>query len=131
MPPTRKYFSAPVLEAIDAAYVIGIRAGPTGRQAHRFIGIWAVVVDRRVFVRSWDITPGGWYDTIRKERRGHIHVGGRTLAVRSAPVRSERLASAVDNAYALRYKTPGARHYVRGFRRGRRRTTTTELIPTR
>jgi hypothetical protein len=76
MPPTRKYFSAPVLEAIDAAYVIGIRAGPTGRQAHRFIGIWAVVVDRRVFVRSWDITPGGWYDTIRKERRGHIHVGG-------------------------------------------------------
>lgn len=125
----RKHFSAPVLAAIEAAYVIGIRAGRAGRGTHRFIGIWAVVVDRRVFVRSWEITPGGWYDTLTKERRGHVQIGGRTIAVRSAAVRSERLASAVDDAYAARYRTPGALRYVRGFRRGRRRATTTELRP--
>ena len=39
--------------------MLRIRAGAE----HRFIGIWAVVVDGRVFVRSWSLKPQGWYRT--------------------------------------------------------------------
>ena len=48
--PPRPRFTRPVLDAIAKGMVIGIRAG---RAPHRFIGIWAVVANGRVFVRSW------------------------------------------------------------------------------
>ena len=39
---------------LAGGYHLGIRAGT---QAHRFVGIWAVVVEVRVFVRSWSLKP--------------------------------------------------------------------------
>ena len=38
--------------------MIRVRAG-TG--AHRFIGIWFVIVTNRVLARSWSVKPEGWY----------------------------------------------------------------------
>lgn len=51
---TRPSFPPGVVSAIDKGKILGIRAGT---QPHRFIGIWAVVVERRVFVRSWSLKP--------------------------------------------------------------------------
>jgi hypothetical protein len=42
---------------------------------HRFIGIWFVVVEERVFVRSWSVKPDGWYRAFLSESRGVIKVG--------------------------------------------------------
>jgi hypothetical protein len=49
--------------------------------------------------------------------------------VRAVPVRSERLRDAVEDAYALKYPTPGSRKFVRGFRTKRRRDATMEFVP--
>ena len=121
-------FPRDVVEALDRAKIIGIRAG-TG--PHRFIGVWPVVVEGRLFVRSWGIKPGGWYHAFREEPRGAIQVGGRELPVRAVFTRSERLKDAVSRAYREKYDTPGALRYVRDFARPRRRDTTTELVPPR
>ena len=43
-------FSTSILAALDKSKILGIRAGD--RSDHRFIGIWVVVVEDRVFVRS-------------------------------------------------------------------------------
>ncbi len=123
--PTRR-FSKRVVAAIDAAKILGIRAGDGG---HRVIGIWAVVVEGRVFVRSWDARAGGWYHTLREDRRGSLAVDGREWRMRASFRVSERLRDAVDRAYAAKYPTPGSRKYVRGLARPRRRATTTELLP--
>jgi hypothetical protein len=120
-------FSKPVLAAIHASKILGIRAGT---EPHRFIGIWAVVLNGRVFVRPWNDKPHGWYRIFQKEPRGRIQIpSGREIAVRAKHVRGERLIDAVDGAYAEKYKTPASRKYVAGFATARRRKTTTELIP--
>ena len=123
--PTRR-FAPRVIEAIDAVRYFGIRAG---RQPHRFIAIWAVVVNGRVFVRSWDAKPGGWYHTLLDDPRGVLQVGERTVRVAARRARGERLLDAVDAAYAAKYRTPGSLKYVRGFARPSRRARTIELVP--
>lgn len=122
-----KRFSRPVLTAIDASKILGIRAGT--RTDHRFIGIWPVVVGGRVFARSWTQKPDGWYRTLQADPVGTIQVGEREIRIRARRVRSERLRDAVERAYAIKYPTPGSLKYVRGFRTPRRRDTTIEFLP--
>ena len=119
-------FDAAVLDAIDKSLVLGIRAGT---KPHRIIGIWAVVVERRVFIRSWGVTPDGWYATFIEEPHGVMQIGKRKLRVRAVRTRSERLKAAVDRAYAAKYKTPASQKWVRGFKVPRRRNATIELVP--
>ena len=120
-------FSRPLLAAIASEKIIGVRAGPPS--AHRVIGIWAVVVDGRVFARSWKLKRDGWYRTFLENPLGAITVGTREIKVRARRVTSERLRTAVDEAYAAKYTTPGALAYVRGFKRKRRREATIEFLP--
>ena len=121
----RRAFSRPVLAAIDESGYLKIRAGTD----HRFIGIWAVVVNGRVFVRSWNNKPTGWQRALMEEGRGAIQVGLRTLRIRPRHVRGDRLLHAIEAAYAAKYQTPSSRYYVRGFKTARRRRSTTELLP--
>lgn len=123
----RQLFSDPVVAAIRDSKILGIRAGTA---PHRFIGIWAVVIEGRVFVRSYTMKPQSWYRTFLEEPRGAIQISdGREIPVRARRTRGERLMDAIDRAYREKYNTPGSLKYVRGFRHPKRRATTTELVP--
>ena len=122
---TRRRFPEEILAAIRKGKILGIRAGT---QPHRFIGIWAVVVDR-VFVRSWSLKPRSWYRTFLVEPHGAVQVDGREIPVRAVQTRSERLKAAVDQAYLEKYKTPGSIQYARDLGAEPSRNTTTELVP--
>jgi hypothetical protein len=119
--------SRTIVAAIHESKILAIRAG--AESEHRFIGIWAVVVDGRVFARSWTQKPGGWYRTLLDDPRGAIQVGNRTIRIRAVLVHSERIRDAVERGYAEKYPTPGSRRFVRGFRTKRRRDTTLEFVP--
>jgi hypothetical protein len=119
-------FSALVLAATRDGPILRIRAGT---RPHRFIGIWAVVVERRVFVRSWSLKMRSWYRTFLDQPRGTIQIAGRSVAVRAVRTRSERLKDAVDRAYLAKYSTPWALKYARDLGRAKSRATTTELRP--
>lgn len=121
-----KRFPPDVVAAIDKGKILGLRAGT---QPHRFIGIWAVVVEGRVFVRSWSLKPRSWYRTFLEEPRGTINIEGREIDVRAVRTRSERLKAAVDRAYLEKYKTPGSIQYARDLGGEKSRATTTELVP--
>jgi hypothetical protein len=120
-------FSRPIVTAIDASKILGVRAG--ARSGHRFIGIWAVVVNGRVFARSWTLKDGGWYRTFLEDPLGAIEIGGRKVRIRAVRTRSTRIHDAVERAYAEKYATPGSRKFVRGFKTQRRRETTIEFVP--
>ena len=121
-----KRFPADVVAEIRGSKILGIRAGT---EPHRFIGIWAVVVEGRVFVRSWSLEPRSWYRTFLEEPRGTIQVGDRQIAVRAVRTRSERLKGAIDRAYLEKYKTPGSIKYAQDLGSEKSRATTTELVP--
>jgi hypothetical protein len=121
----RRAFPGTVLTAIQRTKIVGIRAGDG---EHRIIGIWAVVVDGRVYVRSWKLAAGGWWRTFQEQPRGLLTVGRRKFTVRAVQTRSERLKDAVSAAYAAQYNTPGSAQYVRDLSRKRSRDTTTELV---
>lgn len=123
---TRPRFSDEDLTAIRKGHLIGLRAGSA---PHRFIGIWAVVVENRVFVRSWSHKPRSWHRVFLVEPRGVIQVDGREIAVRAVQTKSERLKDAIDQAYLDKYKTPGSVKYARDLGRAKSRATTTELVP--
>lgn len=115
-----------VVATLADAKILGIRVGT---KPHRVIGIWVVVVEGRVFVRSWSLSPGGWYRTLREEPVAVIAVAGRELPVRAVFSRSERIRDLVSHAYLEKYRTPGSVRYARDLGRKRSRDTTTELVP--
>jgi hypothetical protein len=119
-------FAREVAEAIGEQAMLRIRAGAG---PHRFIGIWAVVVSGRVFVRSWSLKPRSWWRTFLEQPVGAIQIEGREWPVRAVQVASERLRDAIDRAYLEKYHTPGAVKYARDLGSERSRSTTTELVP--
>ena len=122
----KRRFAPDILVAIRDGKILGIRAGT---RPHRVIGIWAVAVEGRVFVRSWSLKPRSWYRTFLEEPRGIIHVSGRTIPVRAVHTRSERLKGAIDRAYREKFNTPGSSKFARDLGRAKSRATTTELVP--
>jgi hypothetical protein len=121
----RRFPKKTVAEIRDGG-ILRIRAGT---QPHRIIGIWVVVVEGRVFVRSWSLKPRSWWRTFLEEPRGVIAVAGREIPVRAVQTRSERLKDAVSRAYLDKYGTGGSLHYARDLNRAKSRATTTELVP--
>lgn len=119
-------FSPGLVAVIRDGKILGIRAGT---EPHRIIGIWAVVVDGRVFVRSWSLKPRSWYRTFLETSRGIIQVGDREIPVRAVFTRSERLKDAIDRAYLEKFHTPGSIKFARDLGRKKSRDTTTELVP--
>lgn len=124
---SRNRFPDEVLESIRKEKIIGIRAGSDS--THRVIGIWAVVVERRVFVRSWSMKPRSWWRSFLEDPQGIMTVGTQEFRIRSIQTRSERLKDLVSAAYREKYNTPGSVQFVKDMSRKKSRDTTTELVP--
>ena len=113
------------VEAFRAAKILGVRAG----SEHRYTGVWVVVVDGRVFVRSWNDRPTGWYRAFLEAPEGSAQLLDREHAVRAMRVRSSRLQEAVTAAYAEKYPTKASQRWIVGFAEPQRMATTLELVP--
>lgn len=126
---TANRFPDAILERIKEDRILGIRAGR--ESTHRTIGLWAVVMDGRVFVRSWSMKPRSWWRTLLEDPYATIFVSRRKrgIPVRARQVRSETLKDRVSQAYREKYNTPGSVGYVEDMSRKPSRDTTTELVP--
>ena len=118
-------FAETVVEAVRNAKILGVRAGTE----HRYTGVWVVVVDGRVFVRSWNDKPTGWFRAFRKQPSGTIQVGGLEIPVRARLARNARIRDAVTVAFGEKYNTKASRKWVEGFAEPARALTTLEFVP--
>jgi len=125
---SKNRFPEDILAAIRKEKILGMRAGR--ESTHRVIGIWAVVVEGRVFVRSWSLKPRSWWRTFLEDPYGSLSIGEREISIRAVQTRSERLKDLVSRAYQEKYNTPGSIQYVKDMSRKKSRDTTTELVPT-
>lgn len=119
-------FADDILAALQKERVLGMRAGSDS--THRVIGIWVVVVEKRLFVRSWSMKPRSWWRTLLKNPYGSIFVGETEIPVRAIQTRSERLKDLVSAAYKEKYDKPGDVQYVKDMSKKKSRDTTTELV---
>jgi hypothetical protein len=85
MTTTRRRCSDRDVDAFQDANVLGMRAGAE----HRYTGVWVVVVERRVFVRSYNDKPTGWYRAFRDEPLGSVGARVRRGSARSDYTRAE------------------------------------------
>lgn len=122
-----KRLSRTIAAAADAAKIMGIRAGTASD--HKFTGVWPIVVNGRVFARSWTQKKSGWYRSFLDDPLGTIQVGNREISIRARRVTGDRLRDRIEDAYAEKYDTKASQKYVRGFRTPRRRDTTIEFVP--
>jgi hypothetical protein len=118
-------FADDVVEAARKAKILGVRAGTE----HRYIGVWVVVVDGRVFARSWNDKPTGWFRAFKTQPRGMIQIGDLEIPVQGRVPRSARIRDAVTAALAEKYNTKGSRKWVEGFAEPARVITTLEFVP--
>lgn len=123
---TKGFFPKEILEAIRTDKILGIRAGTDS--THRVIGIWAVVVEGRVFVRSYSMKPRSWWRTFLEDPQGIITVREKEIPVRAVQTRSERIKDLVSEAYKEKYNRPGDIQYVKDMSKKKSRDTTTELV---
>ena len=123
----KKRFTEELLAMLKKEKILGIRAGKDS--SHPVIGIWIVVVEKRVFVRSWSLKPRGWWRTFLEDPYGSVFIGGAEIHIRAVQTRSERLKNLVSQAYKETYNTPGSVRYVKDMSRKKSRDTTTEIIP--
>src|SRR5688572_4886053 len=122
---TPRRFTGALLQALKDAKILGVRSG----SEHRYTGVWVVVVEDRVFVRSWNDKPTGWFQAFRKQPSGTIQVGDREIPVTGKLVRSARLRDAVTAAFGEKYPTKGSKKWVEGFAEPSRVLTTLEFVP--
>lgn len=127
MAKTKDRFADDILAAVQKDKVLGIRAG--SNSTHRVIGVWMVVVERRVFIRSWGMKPRSWWRTFLDDPYGSMFVGEKEFPIRAIQTRSERLMDLVSVAYKEKYNTPGSLQFVKDMSRKKSRRTTTELVP--
>src|SRR5689334_20702742 len=118
-------FSKAIVEAARSAKILGVRSGTE----HKFTGVWVVVVENRIFARSWSDKPTGWFRAFRKQPAGTIQLGDREIHVRGKPVRSGCILDAVTSAVGQKYNTKASRKWVDGFAEPQRLATTLEFTP--
>lgn len=122
----KKRFPPDILTQLQKDKIIGIRAGKDS--SHKVIGIWMVVVEGRVFVRSWSMKPRSWWRTFLENPYGMMTVGTKEFSIRAIQTRSERIKDLVSAAYKEKYNTPGSVQFVKDMSRKKSRDTTTELV---
>src|SRR5262245_28985934 len=111
--------SRAIIADADGAKIMGIKAG--ARTDHKWVGVWPIVVDGRLFARSWTVRRDGWCQTFLEDPLGTVQVGDREIRIRAKRVTSERMLDKIEDAYVEKYDTKASQKYVRGFRTLRRR----------
>src|SRR2546423_7729224 len=99
--PTDEESADDVVNAARKAKILGVRAGTE----HRYTGVWVVVVDDRIFARSWSDKPAGWFRAFKKEPKGTIQIGKLEITVQAKVPRSAHIRDAVTAAFGEKYNT--------------------------
>jgi hypothetical protein len=91
------------VEQVAAADEVEIETRRAGGKARRTI-IWVVVDGGQVYVRSVRGEGGKWYQRLRDDPNGVLHVDGTAVAVRAVSVEDvaeiERVSEALRRKYA-------------------------------
>jgi hypothetical protein len=101
------------IEYINNNTLIGIKAG---LERPDFLNIWMVVVDKRIFARSWGFAEKSWYNTFLENPFGQIKCGDRVFSIQAVvPKDKEAITEKINLAYLAKYNTGQNIEYAKGI----------------
>lgn len=114
------------LEYIKTNTIIGIKAG---NQRPDFLEIWMVVVQDRIFARSWGLAERSWYHCFLKDSTGQIQCGETIYHIKAViPDDINELTAEINQAYLIKYNTGHNIRYSKGIIRQKHIDQTMEFI---
>lgn len=114
------------LEYIKTHNLIGIKAG---LQRPNFLDIWMVVVDDRIFARSWGFAERSWYNSFLEDSTGEIKCGDSVFAIKGIiPIDRDNLTQKINTAYLTKYNTGKNIEYSQGIVEQKHAEKTMEFI---
>ncbi|HEX6846907.1 MAG TPA: DUF2255 family protein [Chitinophagaceae bacterium] len=123
-----KKFSKAFLECIDKTQITSVRAGE-GRE--KFTGIWMVIVDDRIFGRSYYGAERSWYTALLKGDQGDLKCGKEIISIKGVkPKDINKINKAITGAYEKKYLIKAYnKKWVDGLAEPERIARTMEFIP--
>ncbi|HEY6975736.1 MAG TPA: DUF2255 family protein [Chitinophagaceae bacterium] len=96
-----KKFSKAFLTCIKETQITSLRAG---KDREKFTGIWMVVIDDRIFGRSYYGAERSWYTAFLKNKEGDIKCGKEIIPVKGVkPADINTITEAINKAYEKKY----------------------------
>jgi hypothetical protein len=107
--------------------LVGIRAG---QNRSAFLDIWMVIVDDRIFARSWGLAERSWFNAFTADPLGAIRCGDQVVPVRALiPADLPQLNARISQAYLDKYDSGANSPYAQGIVRPEHVARTMELVP--
>lgn len=120
-------FNGQTLDYIKTHNHIGIRAG---EERPGFLEIWMVVVNKRVFARSWGLAEKSWFNTFLKNDTGAIKCGELVIPVLGRiPDDRPQLDELINKAYLDKYDYGRNSYYAQGIIKPAHMERTMEFLP--
>lgn len=111
---------------INSNNLIGIKAG---FDRPNFLNIWMVVVDNRIFARSWGFAEKSWYNSFLQNPSGQIKCGDNIFPIKAfVPVDNDLIAEKINQAYLAKYNSGHNIEYAKGIVRKEHINKTMEFI---
>lgn len=111
---------------IETHNLIGIKAG---LNRETFLDIWMIVVNDRIFARSWGLAEKSWYNSFLQDSKGQIKCGENIFTIKAiVPIDKNNLTSAINNAYLTKYNTDHNIEYAKGIIKAKHIEKTLEFI---
>ncbi|AZA50256.1 DUF2255 family protein [Chryseobacterium carnipullorum] len=114
------------LDYINRHNIIEIKAGQ-----HRttFLEIWMVIVNDRIFARSWGLAEKSWYHTFLQDPIGQIKCGKEIFNIKAVvPDDITDLTPEINTAYLTKYNTGSNLRYSQGIIQQKHVEKTMEFI---
>lgn len=123
-----KKFSKAILKCINLTQITSVRSGK-GRE--KFTGIWMVVVNGRIFGRSYYGADRSWYTALLNGDVGDIKCEKEIIPVKGQkPKDFKAVTSAINKAYEKKYLVKSYnKKWVDGLCEPERVARTMEFIP--
>lgn len=123
-----KKFTKEFLKCIKETQITSVRAGE-GRE--KFTGIWMVVVNDRIFGRSYYGADRSWYTALLNGENGDIKCVKETVPVKGVkPKNIKAITTAINKAYEKKYLVKGYnKKWVDGLCEPERVARTMEFLP--
>jgi len=123
-----KKFSKAFLKSISETQITSVRAG---KDREKFTGIWMVVVEDRIFGRSYTLSERSWYTALASGETGDIKCGKEIIPIKGAkPKDIKSITGAINKAYKKKYLVKASnKKWVDGLAEPERVARTMEFIP--
>ena len=100
-----------------------------GIEREKFLQIWMVEVNNRVFARSWNKSEKSWFTEIERTGIGQIKYGNQIIQINGSRLSNEsNIHELINQRYLARYYQAENQFYSRGITKSEYKNYTMEFF---